>query len=242
MWPAILGAVVPGLINAVFGDSHKPQQTKTVTTVKENYSFNRLRKAAEKAGFNPLTVLRATGGGIGSTQTSVGTIPGVSRQAQIAGAVADGVGAFFSYDPMQTQSDMLDIKLKEQSLALGSQELMRGDSWSGSPVTAGGGWSAPAISMLPNNWSTDYMINPSVLASGEPSAQMVEDMYGDAVGGIWGTSQFVKDVAQGGRKWLGSRMGWPDNWGIPRIGEIAPIQPALSGWNSPGGFDTGERW
>lgn len=173
-----LSAVAGPLISALFGGN---RDQKTTTVVRENYSFKRLRKAAEKAGFNPLTVLRATGGGIGSTTTGVSSGPSV--QSQIADAVGAGAGAFFSYDPVAAASAQADLRLKQQALELGKTEL-GSSSWSGDPTTGSGVFNAPSVNS-PTMFS-DFVLGNDRYPAGGTTYSLMSNVVGDDVAGPLG--------------------------------------------------------
>lgn len=90
------------------------------------YRLNKLRKQAEKHGFNPLTLLGA-GGGIGQSGTTLGNgafnaLPPMSS-AGIIGEALEGIAgglsnAFAPVDPIAAERDQLELDLMREELSL----------------------------------------------------------------------------------------------------------------------------
>lgn len=103
------------------GNSQKKAQNRAAAQEREwaledqSEQFVRLRDAAEKAGFNPLTALRAnpSGGRVNATGASL------ASNAFIGDAIAGGVDTYFNAKrQMRDQErDMLERKLMRQELA-----------------------------------------------------------------------------------------------------------------------------
>lgn len=158
----LLAAAIPAGINllgGLFGRDKTPEpETK--------YEFGKMRAAAEAAGFNPLTVLKATGG----APTSVSNpVPRLSSAAVIADALGTGAREYFASqpDPLQEARDRLEIDLMRKQLETVTLDPMsRGTvrstvstGWSGAPVTAQT-VAAPTQNPNPGLSATNY--NPSM--------------------------------------------------------------------------------
>ena len=108
-WAPIAASVGSSLVNKVFGSS--PQRTEQTVNLKE------MVRDAKDAGFNPLTVLNATGGQgwgaqISSQDLDIGTMA--------AGAVLQGIGDYWS---QQQNRELLDAQIdlaKAQTASLES--------------------------------------------------------------------------------------------------------------------------
>ncbi len=111
----MLGAIIGGVASvasAVLGS-----KSKSTTTNNPAYNFTKLRNRAVKAGFNPLTALRAQGGTSGGTTTTTG---GLSSGAVLAEAVNAGVNTYFNHqqNKMDEQAEGLKIAMMEEELEL----------------------------------------------------------------------------------------------------------------------------
>lgn len=84
MWGQVLGAVAGPLISGLFGRSQQGRAP--------GIDYQRLRRDAERAGFNPLTALLA-GGGAGYQREYD---PALSSGSFVAEAVARGVDTYFN--------------------------------------------------------------------------------------------------------------------------------------------------
>ena len=138
----LLAAALPAGLNLLGGLFGKKKQKEPEV----KFEYEKMRKAAEAAGFNPLTVLRATGG----APTSVSNpVPTLSSAAVVANALGTGAQAYFDAqpDPLQQERDRLEIDLMKQQLGTVQTSLARDNrtgalvatratrGWSGAPVT-----------------------------------------------------------------------------------------------------------
>lgn len=99
-WGPIIGAGISA-IGSLFGGG----DDETTTTV----NYKQMAKAAEKAGFNPLTVLR-NGGSAGFTTTSHPALSGWTGFAQTIG------NALMAFDPRADERAALEDKLLQAQL------------------------------------------------------------------------------------------------------------------------------
>lgn len=81
-------------------------------------SLKNLRIAAENAGFNPLTALRATGGQLPSV-SSIGGPASMSSSEAVASALGEGVSYWLESrrDPMIEARDQLELDLMREQIA-----------------------------------------------------------------------------------------------------------------------------
>ncbi|AXH76642.1 MAG: hypothetical protein [Microviridae sp.] len=118
MWAELLGAGLSAISSLLGGDDEKQTTTTSVNTV----NYKGMVKAAEAAGFNPLTAIR--NGGTAGWTTTVGNVlssgggGGGSPVSKAFGALASGAQSFLNnYDPMRDQKRELEYKLLEGQLA-----------------------------------------------------------------------------------------------------------------------------
>jgi len=116
--------------------------------------YSELRRAAEKGGFNPLTVLRAGGGG--SLQGNI-----MTPLNPLGDAIANAGATFAAnYNPMQHESQVLDNELRRQQI-----ESLKGQNARASTVSPVRTASAPI-----KTGSTADSWNPDDLTFREPTA------------------------------------------------------------------------
>lgn len=123
--PAIAGAINQKSQNKAAMNAYNAQ--RAAEKADQANKFVDMRNAAQRAGFNPLTVLRATGGaGFGGTNA---VMPVMSKQNFAATLAAKAVGQYFTnvknapidkYNEQVRQLELekrrLDIKLSKQTL------------------------------------------------------------------------------------------------------------------------------
>lgn len=121
----LLPALVTGGLSLLSGLAGKKEQKAPET----KFEFTKLRDAAQAAGFNPLTALRATGGQPTSVHQPV---PPLSSASIIANALGTGAETYFANqpDPVRDERNKLEIDLMKQELARGNK------TWSGAPATS----------------------------------------------------------------------------------------------------------
>lgn len=126
-WLGPLIGAAGSLLGGLFGN----KEQKTTSTI----DYDALRRNAEKAGFNPLTALRA-GGGAGFTTT---THPALSSASFIADAF-NGIGnAVSAIDPMRDATAKLEYQIQQETLKSLQREnaLRTRASLGGVPVATG---------------------------------------------------------------------------------------------------------
>lgn len=177
------------------------------------YDFEKLRDQAVAAGFNPLTVLQATGGQGYDGRGAIVTSPFVP-QAQYAGYIGDAIGA-----GLQTY---LDVRQQDRMFKLDAQ---RNDLLSRELDAVGRGFGAKAFGgSVRTGTSSDRFVTGDVFGPPAPinrrgtdlyslgvpvgidrttsSAQDYSDHYGDFVGDIYGARNWAWDTwAELKREW-----------------------------------------
>jgi len=86
----------------------------------EEQRFTWLRKGAEAAGFNPLSVLNATGGGMAVNPQAISPL---STRAIVGDAIKELAGSLA--DPMDVERDQLEIDLAKEQLELSREQRAR---------------------------------------------------------------------------------------------------------------------
>lgn len=179
VWPAIISAGA-GLIGKLFGGSDN--------TTSNRVDYEQMVKDAEKAGFNPLTVLR-NGGSAGYMQTSH---PALSSGAYIADALGQVGSALASVDPMAEASAKLQYEIQQatlENLQADTAARLRA-SLGGVPVAAGARTVAMGPPLAANagdprtpTVETPTVTNPwqdAVIDAAVRDAAAIEERYGDS--------------------------------------------------------------
>lgn len=188
-WAPLISAGA-GLLGKIFGGDDEQKTTSEIDYVK-------LRENAERAGFNPLTALRA-GGGAGFTTTHHPALASGSYIADAVGGIADAIAQI---DPMRDATAKLEYELKQATLANlqadTAQRLNATRAIGGVPVSTGARNVAvisPLAAGLPLSPTveTPTLTNPYSVQSGIPvdpnipDAAAAEERYGDVAGSVWG--------------------------------------------------------
>lgn len=202
--PAVQSGIA-GAVSGIAGGLFGRRKQKTEWDFKERKRleesrFRWLAQGARNAGFNPLTVLQATGGAMAGVTPTVTESPLAVRNI-LAGAAASGLSAYLNYDPIEDETAKERLEGLKIANQLGRQQL-------GGPVSAraGSDGSIPTIADLSphgrvdphstrpedarikqgpyanqylwKNTAGDYLILPP----GFTPAAMQEEMAGDLVG------------------------------------------------------------
>lgn len=208
LFSSILGAVA-GPIAGLFGSKKsKPQ------VVENRVDYARMVRDAEAAGFNPLTALRNGGSAGFSSQISHPALSSGSFSSGIGEAIANGVSAWASYDPMADQKADLEYQLVQEQLKTVQQmNRQQGRSFnvptntgSSARYSAGGFTnSVPVASRNPGGsmqttdpWTGSVFdpfmkINPRL-----PDAETQSTRYGEIVEMIGGVGVLGGDLAYSG--------------------------------------------
>lgn len=243
MDPATMGMIAKAgsnLLGSIFGGEEKLRQ-KTTTRTRDRsrqkttpvFKFQAMRQAAEKAGLNPLTVLRSIGpAAVGSLTKNSGYVLNKSRftsegggdpVGDAFGSIGDMAGAYLSYDPLDQEMKQAQAQGLQIQNALGLGQLANlGRTWSGAPTTgalssAGNltrdsfGNPLPALgpalapqTALQGNTVLGYTIEPSAAFS---NAEDYETRYGDIVQMIAGIGIAAADMYKGLGTWANQYSG-----------------------------------
>lgn len=192
------------MVGSLIGGSKKQTTTSEIDYVK-------MRENAEKAGFNPLTALRA-GGGAGFTTTHHPSLASGGFMADALSNFGSALGA--AIDPMRDATAKLEYQIKQETLKnlQADTAARKRASLGGVPVSTGArnvkansplqrGLPASAgVSQTPtverptvtNPWPMSWgmEVNPD-----SPDAAAIEERYGDSeiLSTIYGVGQLLSD-------------------------------------------------
>lgn len=235
--------IVGGLIGAA-GALMAPKPKPVTNTVSNSIDLVRLRDDAEKAGFNPLTIIR--GGGLAGYGTSVstGSAAADTRLSDALQTFGSGV-AQWQYDPYGEAKSLSELALAKAQIQAFARDGSAPANLSLGGVPSASG-SLPGAGSGATGWrflGVDVAGNPIT-----SDAQVAENRHGDLVGSIWGVGTLVSDIG----KWVwdqgqgpGAALGrtafeierWWNARGpsgpVPHVGLGGGIDPAYStpsGW------------
>ncbi len=210
-WAPLISAGA-GLLGKIFGGDDQQKTTSEIDYVK-------LRENAERAGFNPLTALRA-GGGAGFTTTHHPALASGSYIADAVGGIADAIA---QVDPMRDATAKLEYDLKQATLANiqadTAQRLNATRAIGGAPVSTGARNRAarsslalpgvgPVVETRPLEVQDGGVSNPFPVGSGLVVSGNVPDLetgaearYGDFVSIPFGLFNLAVDAYANFRKY-----------------------------------------
>ena len=159
----------------------KPQTTTT------SIDFVAMRKAAEEAGFNPLSALRS-GAAAGfmqtSSQVSYPVLSSISPFGEGLQAIGGALSAF-QWDPLADQRAAVEYDIAKETLTnlRGQNMSFQVPSYQGSSrVRTSGGFAVAEPEPLIAARVGGIQVQP---ASGWSNAQEIEDRYGDGGVPVW---------------------------------------------------------
>lgn len=171
----MIGALIGGVASIIGGLISSRSGGKSTTVSKNKVNLKRLVRKSEKAGFNPLTVLRNGGvGAFGSSTSTTTTHPGLSA---VGDAIANfggtlGTAIERANDPLQQKRDLAESALLDYQLrAIQSQQAPK-PVFGEVPVVTGATTSkvSPMLSgnknLIPS--SADYVPLNTELTAGKP--------------------------------------------------------------------------
>jgi hypothetical protein len=167
----------------------------------QSEQFVRLRDAAEKAGFNPLTALRAnpTGGMVNPT-------PALASGGFLRDALGAGVQTYFNRDQIlkDEERDRLERQLMRQELA---NMQLQGKAFEksmkfGFEVPVSNNYTGTDMRHTDLNYGLAFAGNEMAVASDTSDAERIERRYSDVVSNIYGMGALARDLGQ----WAGKKM------------------------------------
>ena len=201
--------------------SAKQQRKQAIAD--QDKQFVRMRNAAERAGFNPLTVLRATGG-----QGFTG-LPTISKAAAFGNAAAGIFDAVRQSPIDKYNKEVRDLEIKQRKaelkiagLTIGKMSKPKVNNISNIPsgmtvlkektkanVTTDEGVDLPNDPMIPQGYTVPKEVMEQfpvhlggVSLSGSPMspAAVIEEQYGEAISWLYGPAKVVGDIYYTGMK------------------------------------------
>ena len=260
---AVQQIVVPAAVNALVGRANQKAANKaSVAAYEQNKKdaankYVDMSKAARKAGFNPLTVLRATGGaGFGSYGAPI-----LSKRAfglEFAANSISGFAKMKANEPIDLYNEevrQLDLESRKLDIKLGKAQL---DQINAPDVYAGYGQYIPVkngvnIQLLDVTVAKRLGIKPNDRLTAGDLEEILGEFHGSlqgAVGSRTGT-EALKPHNQSGGKITKDRLspiatdpamqGWVDNiWN--GITQANPLGGILSTPGVISGKTPGEKW
>lgn len=238
MDPFTLAAIAGPAIGSLFRKKEKPTEAKL--------DLGFLRKEAEENGFNPFSVLQATGG--------AGSILGGSSGGNmLAGDMVMQSLSTLSQYALDKASD--DRTAARDDLRSANERATARGYIGGVQVGSSGYASRPVVNALgtsytnggePSNTPTDAGIMPGPVSNGLSFAghglafdrtttdeQIIEDRYGDIAGWVYGLGVLAADA----KPVIGTVLRTVAPTGYPTYGPIDMAQKAYDGWKpSTDGF------
>lgn len=228
---SIAGSVVSGLL------SYKSAQQQRKQAIKDQKNqFVRMRNAAQRAGFNPLTVLRATGG------QGFSGLPTISKAAAF-GNVAAGIFDAVRQSPidkynkqvreLELEQRRADVAIAKQTLGAMSKATAMGYSSKGNNPEATNSRTAvttPAGTTTPANVS---------------DAEAYEQRYGEIVAEAAGISILLSDLYNTGLISAETAFGKKPSYNNPARGQMVKKRLETGILSRPLGRTTpgyGEQW
>lgn len=220
LFSSILGAVAGPIIGLFGKKKEKPQKTTTTSYV----DYAKMARDAQAAGFNPLTALRNGGSaGFSSTVTTAPALSSGSFSGGVGEALANGISAWASYDPMAEKKADLEYQLVQEQLKtvqrMNRQERKSFDVPSNTGTTgrvsSGGfahsvpvtGAAAGGTQFTGSDPWTGSVFDPYMkIHPGVPGADPLSSRYGEIVEMIGGVAVLGGDLAYSGYK-LANRQG-----------------------------------
>lgn len=164
----LIGGVVSGL-GQLFAPKPKPASLDLVA----------MRREAERAGFNPLAVLRA-GGAMGFTNA-----PADYRFSNALGTLGAGISNW-NYDPTSLSRGVVELEIAKKTLANMNNKAPANMSFAVPKVAAAAG--KPVTMAMPFGWPSITVANPEL-------AEEAQTHFGDWMEGLIGIPNFIDSVA-----------------------------------------------
>jgi hypothetical protein len=227
---SIAGSVVSGML------SYKSAQQQRKQVIKDqNNQFVRMRNAAQRAGFNPLTVMRATGG-----QGFTG-LPTISKAAAFGNAAA-GIFDAVRQSPIDKYNKQVrDLELEQRlaEVAIAKQTVGAMSKATAKGITKGNNPEA-------TNSRTAVTTPAGIISPANVSdAEAYEQRYGDIVQEVAGVGILLSDLYKTGLISAETAFGKKPSYNNPARGQMVKKRLETGILSRPLGRTTpgfGEQW
>lgn len=230
---SIASSVVGGLLSY----KSAKQQRKQAIADQDN-QFVRMRNAAQRAGFNPLTVLRATGG-----QGFTG-LPTISKAAAFGNA-AVGIFDAFRQSPIDKYNKQvrdLELEQRRANVAIAKKTLGAMSKATAMGITGSGKGNNPEATDSRTAVTTPFGTTSPANVS---DAEAVEQRYGDIAQEIAGASNLLSDLYYTGLISAETAFGQKPSYNNPARGQMVKKRLETGILSRPLGRTTpgiGEQW
>ena len=213
------------------------QQRKQAISDQDN-QYVRMRNAAQRAGFNPLTVMRATGGA-GFTG-----LPTISKAAAFGNAAA-GIFAAVKQSPIDKYNKQvreLELEQRRADVAIAKQTLGAMSKATAMGITGSNKGNNPEATNSRTAITTPFGTTTPANVS---DAEAVEQRYGDIAQEIYGASTLLSDLYNTGLISAETAFGKKPSFNNPARGQMVKkrletgILSRTLGRTTPG---IGEQW
>jgi hypothetical protein len=232
-WGSIAGAVIGGLFQA---KAAKEQRKQAIAD--QEQQFVRMRDAAEKAGFNPLTALRLTGG------QGFGGLPTFSKYAAF-GNVAMGITDAFINRPIDKYNKEireLELEQRRADLEIAKQTLGAMSKATAMGITGSNKGNNPEATNSRTAITTPLGTTTPANVS---DAEAVEQRYGDIAQEIYGATTLLSDLYNSGLISAETAFGKKPSYNNPGRGKMVKKRLETGILSRPLGRTTpgfGEQW
>jgi hypothetical protein len=232
------GALASTALSSVLGAAAASQRRKQAIKDQDN-QFVRMRNAAQKAGFNPLTVMRNGGAQM------FGGVPTFSKAGFMQDFVQQGFNAWTTHadnDPLKKYNkEVRDLTIESMKSQIALDKAQRRSI---------GVLSAPALGSVTgkgnNPMTDDRTAVTTALGTTTPAntsdAEVAETRYGDIAQEVFGAANLISDLYTSGilsAEQFANKTGTPFGFNNPKRGEMLKSKyttktnnvPALSTFN-----------
>jgi hypothetical protein len=162
--------------------------------------LTKLRNEANRAGFNPLTVLRATGGQGFNNTAALSSAAFMSAFSRLGNNIAEAKQQKATLDNTLVNTRYTGILADQAIKEMNSPAIMPGQSTQngavGKTAIGDGSMFVPEGGLIPKEWTEQFppFLGDKVMTvSPIPSAEMMENQYGDLISWGYGPVKLVAD-------------------------------------------------
>ena len=230
---SLAGSVISGVASYKAAKDARKQ-----TIANQDNQYVRMRNAAQRAGFNPLTVLRATGGA-GFTQ-----VPTFSKAAAF-GNIATGILDVFGRDPIEKYNKQvreLELEQRRADVAIAKQTLGAMSKATAMGITGSNKGNNPEATNSRTAITTPFGTTTPANVS---DAEAVEQRYGDIAQEVYGASTLLADLYNTGLISAETAFGKKPSYNNPARGQMVKKRLETGILSKPLGRTTpgyGEQW